>query len=304
MLTGQPPFLADTDVTKMFAILSDPRPVLSERRPGLPTELDAVIARAMAINQSYRYPSAGDFARAARAAMEARQVATPEREVARGAAASTAPSEPLPASLEPSPPGQPAPSEPLDGHRTAPRRPPISRRALALAGGAVLAAGGVAALIVVLAGGGRKGGSSTGAPATPMATLVMHPAGAPLSFTYPANFKTTGLTLTVLTGPNGYAGLDPDNFLGVSQSDVGVDTRGLTSNGVAFTRRQETHAGLTTDVVNFDSTDKTTNAAYHERDYYFVIRGLSWDLTCVWTAARASVMQQACQQAIDSVQVS
>ena len=310
-LTGEPPFEGESDVSKMFAILSQPRPVLSERMPGLPPELDAVIARAMAITPSYRYPSAGDFARAAAAAVESRPVVVPEREVASGPAAASTAAPVLPPPPAPAPAGAAAqgtagvapPRRSRVRGRARGRGRATKRTLIPVAG--LLAVAGVGALIsVIAAGGGATRGSTRGdtSPAPP--SLTLHPAGAPLSFAYPASFRTTGLNVTILTGANGFAGLGPDDFLAASQIDVATDTRGLRSNGIPFTQAEETHAGLATQVVNYDATDTTTNARYHERDYYFLIRGLSWDLTCAWTAAHAAQIEPACLRAIDSVVVS
>ena len=69
VLTGRVPFDREADEAKLWAQLSDPPPVPSALRPGLPRELDAVVARAMAKAPDARYPSAGDLARAARAAV-------------------------------------------------------------------------------------------------------------------------------------------------------------------------------------------------------------------------------------------
>jgi serine/threonine-protein kinase len=110
-LTGTVPFEGDSDVAKMLAIMSQPRPVLSERVGTLPSEIDAVVARAMAINPAYRYPSAGDFARAVHGAIHARPVVVPERAVARGAAALAPPSSPE--AFPPPAPAVPTPGPPL-----------------------------------------------------------------------------------------------------------------------------------------------------------------------------------------------
>src|SRR3954447_16459280 len=87
LLTGRVPFDREGDEAKLFAQLSEPPPVPSRVRPGLPGELDAVVARAMSKSADDRYPSAGDLGRAARAAAAGVVPALPERVVARGAAA-------------------------------------------------------------------------------------------------------------------------------------------------------------------------------------------------------------------------
>jgi predicted Ser/Thr protein kinase len=72
MLTGRVPFDRPTDEAKLWAHLHDAPPVPSEHVPGLPPELDAVVARAMAKDPAARQASAGDLGRAARDAAEGR----------------------------------------------------------------------------------------------------------------------------------------------------------------------------------------------------------------------------------------
>ena len=86
-LTGRVPFERDSDVAKIFAHMSEPPPPLGELAPGVPPQLEDVLRRAMAKEPAERYPSAGDLARAANAAVEGGRVAEPERSVATGAAA-------------------------------------------------------------------------------------------------------------------------------------------------------------------------------------------------------------------------
>jgi DNA-binding beta-propeller fold protein YncE len=86
-LTGCVPFDRESDEAKLWAQLHDPPPVPSALRPGVPRTLDAVVARAMAKAPHDRYPSAGDLARAAQAAVTGESPTQPERMVARGAAA-------------------------------------------------------------------------------------------------------------------------------------------------------------------------------------------------------------------------
>src|SRR5689334_15619229 len=84
-LTGRPPFIRETVPQTMLAHLHDPPPVAIGAGP----EFNRVLTRALAKHPADRYPSAGDFGRAALAAAEGRSVTEEERSVARGAAAPT-----------------------------------------------------------------------------------------------------------------------------------------------------------------------------------------------------------------------
>ena len=131
--TGQPPFPRDNDLAKLFAHANAPRPRPSELVPGLPTALDGVVARAMAIRPEYRYESAAELAADVESAS-----------AVRGPSWRTSPPPPLPASEE-------APT------RRLPR--PRGRRtgAIIAACVALAVAGGVAALLL---SGGEQGDES------------------------------------------------------------------------------------------------------------------------------------------------
>jgi len=111
-LTGAPPFLRDTVPATMLAHLHDAPPRPSDTR-GVPAAFDRVLARALAKSPEDRYPSAGDFGRAALAAAEGRSVTEAERSVARGAAAPTIPRRA---------PETPTEETPIRRYRTRPRR--------------------------------------------------------------------------------------------------------------------------------------------------------------------------------------
>jgi len=64
MLTGQTPFPLEKAMAVLTAHLYEPPPPLSDRRDGLPVELDTVLGRALAKSPSDRYESCGDFAAA------------------------------------------------------------------------------------------------------------------------------------------------------------------------------------------------------------------------------------------------
>ena len=195
MLTGRVPYPRDTEPAKIWAHMQEPPPSLREVAPQVPEAFDEVIARAMAKNAEDRYPSAGDLARAARAAVQDRQIGgTDERSVAAGPAAPntqiaggvpTAYGQQQPGTYagqgsQPwaqgtqgtggyggGPPTQGAQSYPTGPGGSAPaygpQAPQKSRTGLyALIGGTALAAILVFALVMALAGGGGDGGESAG----------------------------------------------------------------------------------------------------------------------------------------------
>jgi YVTN family beta-propeller protein len=163
-LSGQAPFADRADkVAKMYAHLQDEPPELRRLVEGASPELEAVVTRSLAKDPEQRFPSAGDLARATRAATEGQPTVEAERSVATGAAApvalatepSTAGAAPATAVTEPStaeasqaapPAGPPARPEP------ARRRSPWP----VLAGLTVLAA--IAAVVVIVVSGGDGGG--------------------------------------------------------------------------------------------------------------------------------------------------
>jgi hypothetical protein len=68
-LTGEVPFPRDTTAARMFAHLSAPAPALGEINPALRGPLEPVLAKALAKRPADRYPTAGEFGRAALAAV-------------------------------------------------------------------------------------------------------------------------------------------------------------------------------------------------------------------------------------------
>ncbi|WP_157592686.1 serine/threonine-protein kinase [Solirubrobacter soli] len=167
-LTGAPPFLRETVPATMLAHLHDkpPRASLTE---GVSPGFDRVLARALAKSPEDRYPSAGDFGRAALAAAEGRSVTAEERSVARGAAAPTirrdgrlwsGPHEPLPDPVDEDARPTQAEEAPVRTYRARRTR----RRALAWASGVGAIAAGVVALGVV------PGGADTPEPGAPVSS--------------------------------------------------------------------------------------------------------------------------------------
>lgn len=68
LLTGRKPYNADTLISWVYAHAHQEPLRISEVRPGLPSALDAVLRRAFEKDPSARYPTCGDFMRAARLA--------------------------------------------------------------------------------------------------------------------------------------------------------------------------------------------------------------------------------------------
>jgi serine/threonine-protein kinase len=68
-LTSRKPYDRDSNVAVMYAHLMEAPPVPSEAREGLPAEVDAVVAKALAKNPEERYATCGELAAAARAAL-------------------------------------------------------------------------------------------------------------------------------------------------------------------------------------------------------------------------------------------
>jgi YVTN family beta-propeller protein len=70
LLTGEPPFPNRSEPAKLVAHTNAPRPVPSRLAPGLSRSVDAVVARAMAVDPESRYASASRFAEALDGALE------------------------------------------------------------------------------------------------------------------------------------------------------------------------------------------------------------------------------------------
>ncbi len=64
MLTGEPPFKADTPMGVLVKHIQEPVPNIRDMNPSLPPSLDTIIKTALAKNKEDRYPSALEFARA------------------------------------------------------------------------------------------------------------------------------------------------------------------------------------------------------------------------------------------------
>ncbi len=193
VLTGRVPFEREGDEAKLWAHLSEPPPKASEHVPGVPAALDAVIERALAKQPDDRYPSAGDLARAARAAAAGRRPPADERLVARGAAAPTEAETVSAARPETITAVRPEPE--TVALRRSGRRPVLLAGALA----AIVAAG---AFAVIALGGGEEGAPRSGATPTPTPTAA------------PAAALHVARQITVGTRPNVVAVAKGNVFVG------------------------------------------------------------------------------------------
>ena len=69
MLVGERPFIAETPIAVLLKHLQDPAPSVLDARPDLPPAVGGVLARVLTKDPAERYASAGELARAFRAAM-------------------------------------------------------------------------------------------------------------------------------------------------------------------------------------------------------------------------------------------
>jgi serine/threonine-protein kinase len=172
LLTGSRPFAGDSVAAEAAQHVSGEIPSVSDVDPTLPTQLDAVFAKALAKEPSARYGSAAEFVAALRAALDE----------AAGATAVLAP--------------QAAPTAPLV------RRPPSRRRRSAwlvpLLGLLVAAAAGGAVAAALLAGGGDSAQSTPAARPSVSVRTVTQP-GTTVVTTAPA--PTTAPTTALTTAP-------------------------------------------------------------------------------------------------------
>jgi Protein kinase domain/SPOR domain len=161
-LTGSVPYPGN-DMQKMWGHVNEPFPALESGHGDAAGRLGAVVARATAKDPGNRFPSAGDLAAAAAAAVSGEPVETQEHSVATGAAA-TGLAQTATARRPPTDPGQ-APTAAADRPRH-PADPPTARmasprpdrggssaRTAAIIGGAIVVAAGLLAAAVVIAGG-------------------------------------------------------------------------------------------------------------------------------------------------------
>jgi hypothetical protein len=164
-VAGSPPF-EGSEMQKMWHQVNEPLSPLPAAAQASP--LDPVIARATAKNPEERFASAGDLARAARAAFEGTSPDLSEHSVARGAAAAGMASVGDPARTRTMRARPPAQSE--EAATTQMQAPPapgaarhggFSGRMAAVIGGCVVLAAGLIAGAMVVASGNSDGPSRT-----------------------------------------------------------------------------------------------------------------------------------------------
>jgi len=198
MLSGQPPFEADSTLSAILQHILEPPPSICERRPDLPPAVDEVLQRALDKDPVQRFPTAMAFVGALETAWG--------RDLP---AAEPAPA-PKPAAQPVAPPARPAPMPvpPAPVARRTSEAVPARKRSAAWGGvgvGVVLIGGGVAALLAIgllIAGLWWIGGSgllNPGAAATPSVTLQTPaaspaPTSPPLATATPAVTAPGGLT--------------------------------------------------------------------------------------------------------------
>jgi serine/threonine protein kinase len=169
-LTGSVPFERMNDIEVVFAHLREPPPSLSRRAPGLPTAMDAVVARAMAKSSDDRWPTCSALVSAMQAEVRSTSPASAisadaeTRSMHLPPVAITTPPPPPPAAASPSaaPPGAASASAAPTRIEPAPapsaHRPPSPRPASRPPQGEGSGPGGdVPAVVHRGDGGGRRG---------------------------------------------------------------------------------------------------------------------------------------------------
>jgi hypothetical protein len=208
-LTAQLAFPGEGIGGVVLAIFDGERPRPSELRGDVPPEVDAVLARAWAIDRAKRFPSAGAFAQAFSRALEA-QPATPAWAQPQGApqhagfaygSGAVPPTRALPAAML----AQPGASQPLPTSQVAP--PVVSTRAPEPTRGSrrPLVIGATVGLLAVLAGVSitfaYRGNTAQPAPSSVHAGAVAPPLAEPVLAPEPHSPSATDPTLAPATPP-------------------------------------------------------------------------------------------------------
>jgi non-specific serine/threonine protein kinase len=152
-LTGRPPHRRDNDLATLWAHMYTAAPSVTDVAPDAPAQFDPVLQKAMAKDPEDRYATAGEFGRAARAAL-GEEIAPPPARV------------PVTATGDrPPPPGSRA-GEPADA-----ARPWHGRGREILVGAAALGVVAVIAGILALGGGSDEPSTDTGAAPSSAASV-------------------------------------------------------------------------------------------------------------------------------------
>lgn len=157
-LTGVPPFERDSDVAVIWAHINASQPAVTARRPELPPEIDAVIAKALAKSKEDRYAQCSELVAAARLALGS------PRAGGRTTLGPTADRPPRPPVAAPQTAGQP----PLPSSRPRPAPPPYSGERLPAASTSAPAPRAAAQANQVAEAGGKQE-AGAGAPVAPPA---------------------------------------------------------------------------------------------------------------------------------------
>ncbi|MGZ8412642.1 MAG: protein kinase domain-containing protein [Gemmatirosa sp.] len=167
LLTHHKPFAADTLHAVLYKIVSEPTPLASTHVPGLPPELDAIVARSLAKDPADRYQTAADMANdltALRASLGTlsgvRQASSSISLNARLAAAVPGVAAHAPAS--------PTPGVPTDAVPVA--KAGVGRGALALTGVLAVVGLGVGAWAMTRGSGSATRSTDAAAPAPPVSS--------------------------------------------------------------------------------------------------------------------------------------
>ncbi|WNV88314.1 serine/threonine-protein kinase [Umezawaea sp. Da 62-37] len=210
-VAGRRPFLADTTAAQIWAHMQEPPPRASLSNPAVPPALDDVIAKGMAKDPAWRYPTAGALAAAADAALAA----------------------PRPVFAPPPPVPRPMPLAPTPRPPVVSPESPWQKRAGVL--GAVVAVLVIAAIVVTVAltrsddqlgAGGRSSTSEAGTTARSETTTTAPSSSTPetTTTTAPGPDPKVAALLDVL--PSAYKG---------NPTCVGVDTAAGAVASVACT---------------------------------------------------------------------
>ncbi len=201
MVTGRVPFIAAQPMTVAAKHVSEAPPAPREFRPDLPTEAEKVILKALAKNPAGRYHSAGEFARAFRAALPSQTVQASPAQPRR-----TAQPAPMPIPAEQAPEIRREEKSARPGVTTPPRAPvsPPGHRlrnvmlallAILLAAVGAYAAikgitkrpDGVTATVTSVASKGPSSTQTLTPTLTPTSTNTPTPTNTPVSVVYQAN---------------------------------------------------------------------------------------------------------------------